>query len=374
MPTIDEAAEAAFARLSEPEAQPAEETPDDAVTAEPEGPDDDDAGTAVDEGQPEALDEDEVAGEHPEEDSPVDEDDTGAPEDDDDVIPEDAVELPDDEQFVLEVNGERVVLTGEELRSGYLRHDDYTRKRQAESAALKDAEAKAAEFAEAAEQLDQAKAWVAERQSNPPAWMAEIAASTGDPAKATAYIAQSIVHLHEAGLLTEEFASTFGLEAQDSSVTKTAQQAQLDQRLERLEQQLTSAEQEDEQQALVQQLVEEYRQQWQSIVQDEGLSFESPEAEQKLRGELVAYATEHQIDDLEKAWLRLQRDRTRSTTAAAKDKVATAKSKGTGSSPKGTKAIHRSSAPTSRAPREPARDIDDAADRAYQRLVASKAG
>lgn len=390
--SIDEAADAALAKLTASKAQPAEDTQvEPAAVEDPEATDPDDGGTVTEDGQAEDPGEAEAAGEQPptdeveDEDSPVEGEDDGAPSDDEPTIPEDAYEINDEDTFVVEIDGEEVALTGEELRNGYLRHDDYTRKRQAESAALKEAEARAeqaeqavAQYESAAEDLEQAKEWVAERQANPPAWIAEIAASSGDAQLASAYVAQGIMHLHNAGLLTDEFAQLLQLGDPKGHVQEAAQQGALDQRLARIEQRLEGdpapeGEQPADDEAVAA-LVAEYRAQWDSIVEEEGLEFETPDAEVKLRGELVEYATEHSIDDLEKAWLRMQRDRSRSTAQAAKDKVGSEANDGNAPKPKrGSGAITRSSTPTRRAPtKQPAKTVDEAADRAYKRLVAAR--
>lgn len=384
---IDAAAEAAFSKLSAPSDEPVEDTADEVEAVTSDEPEDNDPGTAVDDGELEATDDtsdDEATDEATDEDAEVDEED-GEPQTDDSEIPEDAVELDAQATFVVEVDGKPVALTGDELRNGYLRHDDYTRKRQADAAARKEAEGRATELESKVEDADQLQQqvqqindWYEERAAAPPQWIAEIAgeASQGDPRVASALLAQSIMILNDSNLLTEDMRTALQLDAPDGPTTEAAREGELEElrrRLDEREQKETDEEQRSEE---YQELVAEYVRTWEAIKESEDMSFDTPEAEQRARAELVAFATEHDEVDLEKAWLKMQRVRARDVTTAAKDKINDGD--GAGGKDAGGKrpsaAVNRSSTPQSRVPQPPAKDIDEAADRAYKRLVSARAG
>jgi hypothetical protein len=372
--TIDEAAEAAFAKMTAPEVQPTSDTPIIAADNE-DTPDEDVAGSDTEDGQVDDVDETSDTEQLTDEDE-SDSHPQGATE-----IPDDAVELATDTTFVVDINGTPTALTGDELRAGYLRHDDYTKKRQTESAALTEAQeqvATARSEAEAASgataELEQASKWFEEHNANPSGWIAEIAEAQGDPASATAHLSSAIMQLHEAGLLTPEFSEAFSLGDPSSVTAQVASGTALDQRLSKIEGTLSekqaSEQSETDQQAEIQRIIAEYKAQWASIVEQDELVFTSTEAELKARSELINYAKDSEIHDLEKAWLKMSRDQAKKTASEASDKVKAAK----GGGKKGTPSpINRSSTQGSQTPQAKASSIDEAADRAYQKLLSKHA-
>lgn len=106
--------------------------------------------------EPEQLDDDSVEVEDTEEDDYDFED--GAEEGDDlDAEESEESEEPSEddvpEVWTVEIDGEEVEVTTEELHKGYLRHNDYTKKRQADAKRAKELEA---QYATKLSQLDQA--------------------------------------------------------------------------------------------------------------------------------------------------------------------------------------------------------------------------
>jgi hypothetical protein len=96
----------------------------------------------------EVVEEEELDLEEEEEDFESEEEDEDAEESEDDDLEDDEEESEDSEEegeepevWELEIDGETVEVTTEELHKGYLRHNDYTRKRQADAKKAKELEA-----------------------------------------------------------------------------------------------------------------------------------------------------------------------------------------------------------------------------------------
>lgn len=132
--TLDQAFQQLTANRNQtPEGQPEEEHDESVV--------DDDEGFEEEELDSDVTDE--------EDDSEADDDDDQEEADDEDESEGDA----DEEVFEVEVDGEVIDVTGDELVKGYLRHNDYTRKRQADAKRAKELEVT---YQDKLSQLDQA--------------------------------------------------------------------------------------------------------------------------------------------------------------------------------------------------------------------------
>lgn len=115
---------------------------------------DDEAGVdVVDEDLDLEEEEEDFDTEDVDEDTDPDEDDD--PDDGEEDSDNEDGEEGEDEIFEIEIDGEVVEVTAEELHKGYLRHNDYTRKRQADAKKAKEFEA---EYQDKLTQLNQALA------------------------------------------------------------------------------------------------------------------------------------------------------------------------------------------------------------------------
>lgn len=114
--------------------------------------------------------------------------------------PSEPVTITPDQKFVLEDGTE---ITGEELMKQRLLHQDYTRKRQAESAVLREKET----------QLQQISEWWEEKAADPVGFLRDIALETGN---ADAAVLHLVIDLAAEGKLNrntvEGLAEAFGLD------------------------------------------------------------------------------------------------------------------------------------------------------------------
>lgn len=274
---------------------------DDDEAEEPEGAEEEPEPEATEEGveEPEADDEDDQSEEPGDGDEAGDEtteDDDEAEEDSGEGDSE-AVEIPEEGTVRLPDGTE---VSGQELRDGYLRQKDYTKKTQQA----------AKERREVQDLYNRMKSWYEERSSDPARWVGEIVtqytdspaatlsqavAQTEDP---TGTVAWAIRDLAEQGKLDDQFVQTFGLE----EVANTAQHHESNDRVRQLEQRLERQERERQQTEQQRQIVTQYEQQWQRIKDSEGLQFESADEEANAKLATLKYAKENEIPDLEAAY------------------------------------------------------------------------
>lgn len=262
-------------------------------TEQPEDPDDDPAEVTTehesregDEPEGEPTDEEPVEGDEPE----PDESEEGQPQGTDPIdVSEDAtVRLPDG----------RVV----KVKDGLLMQADYTRKTQELADLRREAEAEREQVVAA---LDEVREWYQENMADPAGWATELIAESPDPTQA---VAQAILALNEQNLLSDQFREAFNLEP----VERSFQQDATARKIAELEAKLEERDRTDAQRAEVQRALAAYEQTWTQIKAEEGLTFESPQAEAKAKAELVKFAREREITDLEAAYAALAYQRSKS--------------------------------------------------------------
>lgn len=274
-----------------PEGQPQDEAPDGAPTL------DTDPDSVADEADADG----EATGEPgPDADVEVEEGDAGDEPDDDDGEGEPSAEIDPDAEYTLP-DGQTV--SGQELRDGFLRQRDYTRKTQEVADQRREVE----------ELYQRMSSWYESRADDPAGWITEIASEFGEsPEKAfadaiassaapTDTVAWVIRHLAEAGKLDPKFTEAFGLE---SLVEESASRREKD-RISKLEQRIEEQDQARDTDAKTQRIVAEYQRQWDSIVEQNGLQL-TPEQSLQARVELMTFARDNEIPNLAHAYAALQ--------------------------------------------------------------------
>lgn len=204
-------------------------------------------------------------------------------------------------------------VSGTELKDGWLRHADYTRKTQEVAAQRQEVQTLQQQMVD----------WYEERASNPAAWINEIASETDNPIATLAEAIEAerdptnaaaslLVKLAERGKLDEQFVKRFGLE----EYAGKAGAYEADTKLSRIERQLQeereareASERTAAEAARTQTLVAEYQRQWASIVQSEGLTYDSPQAETEAKFEVMRFARDNEIPNLEHAYAAYARSR-----------------------------------------------------------------
>ena len=282
---------------SEPEADGGEDA--DGVTTE-EGAEPDDDG----EGDDDPVDDEDLDGDQDDDDDADDEGD----EDDDGDGEDGPVAVAEDATYVLPDGTE---VSGSELRDGWLRQADYTRKTQALAKQRKDVESMQKQISD----------WIEERQSDPGKWVLEIAgdnppgvlaeaiSSTEDP---TSSLAWTIRTLAERGKLDEQFVQQFGL---DEVAGKGLPPEQED-RIAKLERELREERERQSKDERTQQILETFNSQWDSIKTSEGLEYQSPAEEQAAKLDLMRFARDAGIPNLEHAWAASRYRQTRQQQVA----------------------------------------------------------
>ena len=333
----------AFDALAVDDANPdegADDTGSDDLEPELEEAGDDEDGLELDDDVPEGDDDgDEGDGEPDDGDGEDDGDPVGDPIT---VTDDDVIRLPDGTEV--------------SVKESALRQADYTRKTQQladERRALEEQQS------EVTQQYEQLTSWVQDRSQDPVKFAAEIAASTGDP---TLGVAKVIKHLADSGQLDPQFAEAFGLTV-DETIGQRGPQAEIDE----LKQTFEQEREQREQQAQQQQVVQHYLGQWDEVKQSEGVQFQDLEAEKAEFREVVEYAREHRITDLRRAYAaRAWENRGKGATSApAKPDLAVRRKKRAASA-----VTPRSSAGTPAQPRPKPRDVEDAASRAFDEVMA----
>lgn len=199
----------------------------------------------------------------------------------------------------LEVDEDAVIRLpdGREVRvkDGLSMQADYTKKTQELAEQRRAFESEREELVGFKTQVED---WFAERTSNPAQFVTEIAAELSE--NPTAVIAQAIKDLHAAGKLDARFASAFGLEG--GRAAEAVEAATSDDRVAELERRLTQREEQERATAEQRRIAGEYQAQWDRIKQTEGLSYDDPKGELQAKVDLLTFARDNEITNLETAY------------------------------------------------------------------------
>lgn len=249
------------------------------------------------------------------------------------------------------------------VKEAVLRQRDYTRKTQAladERKAFEAERAAAQSNLEYVESLQ--KAW----QTNQAEVVSGFIASAQDP---TLVLSQAIVDLAKQNKLDPNFLETFGITAEVrekwvGEVQSKSELAEVKARLERFENEKLSAEQQSAAKQQEEALIAEYEAQWEQIASSAGLTNTAEAAQAKI--ELLQYALENGIPNLQAAWKALQFEKGQSAKPAKPNKAAVdAKKAATGA------ITSKSAGGSVVAPKQPD-SIEDAAWAAFQELTSRK--
>lgn len=215
----------------------------------------------------------------------------------------------------VEISDENVVLrlpdgTEVPFKEAALRHADYTKKTQEVAAKRKEIEEQAEQLtareAEVDDLFTRMSDWYEERSSNPADWVSEIVNTSDNP---TVTLARALKGLVDAGSLDPEFVRVFGLEAPE--VSERVETGERDERLSKVEQELEARRQAEAEQTQVQEAIAHYNAQLQQVVGNYGLEFDSVVAEQQFRSDLLQYAVDNEIPDLDLAYRAYEFERAR---------------------------------------------------------------
>lgn len=228
---------------------------------------------------------------------------------------------PEGETFKVKVDGKIIEVTVDELKSGYQRQADYTRKAQQLAAEKAEFESTVQEFSEtlgSLEQLD--SAW----EENPVQVLAHFTANTENPTHAVALL---IKELASANLLDRDFMEMFGITpdvrqewAKESEVNNlrrraTSNESEKDQKL-----------QQASYEAEVQKAIAEYDRQVDEILETEGLEL-TVKQRNAFRGRLAKYAHDNELTNLKAAYKALKYEDSEKKQKLAKKSVERAKQK-----------------------------------------------
>ena len=267
-----------------------------------------------------------------------DSDDSEESEDEDDEDSD--TDADDSEKFRVKVDGETLEVTLTELKAGYQRQADYTRKAQALSAERQELDKAISEYGDTLQTLEQLdSAW----DDNPVQVLAHFASNTENPTQAVAML---IKELAVGNLLDRDFMEVFGItadvqrawasEVQAGSARRAAQQTQED-NAQRLE--------EAEYDKAVQEAIAEYDQQIDDILDAEGIEL-TVKQRGAFRARLAGYAQQNDITNLRAAYKAMKfednekkRQSAQKATARAKQKKAASVVTRSGSGAKGSAAV-----------------------------------
>ena len=179
-------------------------------------------------------------------------------------------------------------------KEALLRQSDYTRKTQELAQQRKAFEQERAEYLESLDsveqQFQQVSAWYEERASRPSDWIAEIASTSSDP---TSTIAKALYDLAQTGVLERQFVDMFGIDT--DAVREKAEKHEINSELEEIKAWRRQQEEENNRQALVQQQIQRYEGEWNSIKRERQLAFESPAEELQVKNSLLRFALENNM-------------------------------------------------------------------------------
>ncbi len=248
------------------------------------------------------------------------------------------------------------------VKEATLRQSDYTRKTQALAEEKRQIEADRSAAQSAVEYVENlTKAW----QSNQAEVVSGFISSTDDP---TLILSQVIVELAKAEKLDPKFLETFGItpETQDKWASEAKNQNELQSvkaRLERFENEKASELRSQKEKQQEEQLVQEYENQWKNIVIENNIKLE-PQQELDLKLEVLQYALNYGIPNLNAAWKALQFEKSKNVTPAVNKNKAAVDAKKLA-----TNAITSKSAGKSVVTNKPVQNIEDAVWQTFNELT-----
>ena len=251
----------------------------------------------------------------------VGDDEDEAVAEDDEESEEDGADDPDAERFRVKVDGETIEVTIDELKSGYQRQADYTRKAQQLAAEKVELESAVQEFSETLGSLQQLDtAW----EENPVQVLAHFAANTENPTHAVALL---IKELASANMLDKEFMEMFGITSNvRSDWAKESEVEGLRKRAASNESSQSEKLRQAEYEADVQKALSEYDRQIDDILDTENLEL-TVKQRTAFRTRLASYAHENELTNLKAAYKALKYEDSEKKQKLAKKSVELAKQK-----------------------------------------------
>lgn len=250
-----------------------------------------------------------------------DEDEEEAPADDaEDGEDEDEDHAPG-ETYQVKVDGEVIDVTLNELKAGYQRQADYTRKSQALAAEREELEQASQEFSDTLQSLDQLnQAW----DEDPIEVLSHFTSSTGSPTQTVALLIQ---RLAVANQLEPEFLEVFGITKEVREAWgKETEVSTLRRKVSASEKEQAQKQAEAEYEAEVQRAIAEYESQIDEIVAAEGLELTKKQRE-VFRTKLAGYAAENELTNLKAAYKALKYEESQKRKEVAKRTAERAKQK-----------------------------------------------
>jgi len=225
------------------------------------------------------------------------------------------------ERYKVKVDGEVVEVTVDELKSGYQRQADYTRKAQALAAEKQEFEQVVGQFGETLQTLQQLdSAW----DENPVQVLAHFTANTENPTQAVALL---IKELATAGMLERDFMEMFGITPDvRQGWSKESEVNNLKKRVSQTETEQSQKLQELAYEQEVQKALAEYESQVDEILESEGLDL-TVKQRNAFRSRLAQYAHDNELTNLKAAYKALKYEDTQKKRALAEKSAARAKQK-----------------------------------------------
>lgn len=202
----------------------------------------------------------------------------------------------DDDTLVVKVDGEFIEVSVDELKSGYQRQADYTRKAQALASEREEFEETVQQFQETLDSLQQLdNTW----NENPVQVLAHFAANTDNPTQAVSML---IRELAVSNLLSQEFMEVFGITPDVRKVWAEQSEVQnLRTTVQRTESEKQSRAEQEEYESAVQSAIAEYDQQIDEILDAEGYDL-TVNQRNAFRARLAGYARDNEITNLKAAY------------------------------------------------------------------------
>lgn len=267
----------------------------------------------------------------------------------------DVVEVSEDDVIRLP-NGDEV-----SVKEAALRQADYTRKTQELAEKRRELEQAEDEIQQRQEVLDNfSKAY----QERPVDLFTQLIGQSQDP---TLFAARLLKSLADAEKLDPEFVETFGIKT--GQVAETAERAQSEDRISKLEERLEREEQTKAELARKEQVVAQFQTQWSNVVERHGLTFESVEQEQTHLREALQYAVDNEITNLEKAYAAFAWEREQQQRQEHAESEQAAKAAKTTQKKRAAQAITPRSASAQRSPKPKPANDDEAIGQAFDELL-----